>query len=78
MERITKRNAQQYTRNENLPFDVSSKTDTTSFQKENGEIVNHSLYITYAPTQKPQIAISVVIPGGTLVQKVQLLLQQIY
>ncbi|SEG81589.1 Penicillin binding protein transpeptidase domain-containing protein [Bacillus sp. ok061] len=46
-----------------LPFNVSGKTGTTSSQKDNGEIVNHSLYIAYAPTQKSQIVISVVIPG---------------
>ncbi len=28
------------------------------------EMINHSLFIAYAPTEDPQVAVSVVIPGS--------------
>ncbi|KFN02597.1 penicillin-binding protein 2 [Bacillus clarus] len=49
-----------------LPFDVTGKTGTTSSPNKDGTVVNHSLFIAYAPTNDPEIAISVVIPGGGL------------
>ncbi|MEN1936341.1 penicillin-binding transpeptidase domain-containing protein [Paenibacillus sp. 102] len=48
----------------NLPFDVSGKTGITGSPNEQEKVINHSLFISYAPTKNPQIAISVIIPGG--------------
>ncbi|RCL16080.1 peptidoglycan D,D-transpeptidase FtsI family protein [Bacillus cereus] len=48
----------------NLPFHVAGKTGSTSFPNEQEKMINHSLFIAYAPTENPQIAISVVIPGS--------------
>lgn len=49
---------------QNLPFDVASKTGITLSPNEQGEIIYHSLFVAYAPTKDPQVAISVIIPGG--------------
>ncbi|MBZ3766205.1 peptidoglycan D,D-transpeptidase FtsI family protein [Bacillus cereus] len=48
----------------NLPFHVAGKTGSTSSPNEQERMINHSLFISYAPTEDPQIAISVVIPGS--------------
>lgn len=48
----------------NLPFDVAGKTGITGSPNEQERMINHSLFIAYAPTEDPQIAISVVIPGS--------------
>ncbi len=48
----------------NLPFDVSGKTGITGSPNEQEKVINHSLFISYAPTKNPDIAISVIIPGG--------------
>ncbi|PFR98866.1 penicillin-binding protein, partial [Bacillus cereus] len=48
----------------NLPFDVSGKTGITGSPNEQEKVINHSLFISYAPTKNPQIAVSVIIPGG--------------
>ncbi|PFC55611.1 penicillin-binding protein, partial [Bacillus thuringiensis] len=48
----------------NLPYHVAGKTGSTSFPNEQEKMINHSLFIAYAPTEDPQIAISVVIPGS--------------
>ncbi|TXR72635.1 penicillin-binding protein 2 [Bacillus sp. AR8-1] len=48
----------------NLPFHVAGKTGSTSFPNEQEKMINHSLFIAYAPTEDPQIAISAVIPGS--------------
>ncbi|MEI4620430.1 penicillin-binding protein 2 [Bacillus pfraonensis] len=48
----------------NLPFDVAGKTGITGSPNEQEKVINHSLFISYAPTQNPHIAISVIIPGG--------------
>ncbi|AIK37054.1 penicillin-binding protein [Bacillus pseudomycoides] len=48
----------------NLPFDVAGKTGITSSPNEQEKVINHSLFISYAPTKNPHIAISVIIPGG--------------
>ncbi|MDA2440824.1 penicillin-binding transpeptidase domain-containing protein, partial [Bacillus cereus] len=48
----------------NLPFDVAGKTGITGSPNEQERVINHSLFIAYAPAKDPQIAISVVIPGG--------------
>ena len=45
-----------------LPFDVAGKTGITGFPNEQERMINHSLFIAYAPTEDPQIAVSVVIP----------------
>ncbi|GAB6435311.1 MULTISPECIES: peptidoglycan D,D-transpeptidase FtsI family protein [Bacillus] len=47
-----------------LPFDVAGKTGITGFPNEQARMINHSLFIAYAPTKDPQIAVSVVIPGS--------------
>ncbi len=47
-----------------MPFDVAGKTGITGFPNEQERMINHSLFIAYAPTEDPQIAISVVIPGS--------------
>ncbi|WP_242261011.1 penicillin-binding protein 2 [Bacillus cereus group sp. BfR-BA-01453] len=47
-----------------LPFDVAGKTGITGFPNEQAKMINHSLFIAYAPTEDPKIAISVVIPGS--------------
>ncbi|MGG0301806.1 penicillin-binding protein 2 [Bacillus albus] len=47
-----------------LPFDVAGKTGITGFPNEHARMINHSLFIAYAPTKDPQIAVSVVIPGS--------------
>ncbi|CAM4289777.1 penicillin-binding protein [Bacillus manliponensis] len=49
---------------QNLPFDVAGKTGITTFTDKQGKIIQHSLFIAYAPVNNPQIAISVVLPGG--------------
>ncbi|SFI75516.1 Penicillin binding protein transpeptidase domain-containing protein [Bacillus sp. 71mf] len=49
---------------ENLPFDVVGKTGISGSPNEKGKIINHSLFIAYAPTRNPRVAISVMIPGG--------------
>ncbi|MEH7464402.1 penicillin-binding protein 2 [Bacillus thuringiensis] len=49
---------------ENLPFDVVGKTGISGSPNEKGKIINHSLFIAYAPTKDPRVAISVMIPGG--------------
>ncbi|MGQ0421245.1 penicillin-binding transpeptidase domain-containing protein, partial [Bacillus sp. HC-Mk] len=46
------------------PSDVAGKTGITGFPNEQERMINHSLFIAYAPTEDPQIAISVVIPGS--------------
>ncbi|MDF9466757.1 penicillin-binding protein 2 [Bacillus cereus] len=48
----------------NLPFHVAGKTGSTGSPNEQERMINHSLFISYAPTENPQIAISVVIPGS--------------
>ncbi|QFY03643.1 penicillin-binding protein 2 (plasmid) [Bacillus cereus] len=48
----------------NLPFHVAGKTGSTGSPNEQERMINHSLFISYAPTEDPQIAISVVIPGS--------------
>ncbi|WP_242215580.1 penicillin-binding protein 2 [Bacillus cereus group sp. BfR-BA-01383] len=48
----------------NLPFHVAGKTGITGSLNEQERMINHSLFIAYAPTEDPQIAISVVIPGS--------------
>ncbi|MEH7190918.1 peptidoglycan D,D-transpeptidase FtsI family protein [Bacillus toyonensis] len=48
----------------NLPFHVAGKTGNTDSPNEQERMINHSLFIAYAPTEDPQIAISVVIPGS--------------
>ncbi|MCU7678854.1 peptidoglycan D,D-transpeptidase FtsI family protein [Bacillus thuringiensis] len=48
----------------NLPFHVAGKTGSTGSPNEQERMINHSLFIAYAPTEDPQIAISVVIPGS--------------
>ncbi|MES5894115.1 penicillin-binding transpeptidase domain-containing protein [Bacillus cereus group sp. RP43] len=48
----------------NLPFDVAGKTGITGSPNEQERMINHSLFIAYAPTEDPKIAISVVIPGS--------------
>ncbi|MGH0599802.1 peptidoglycan D,D-transpeptidase FtsI family protein [Bacillus mycoides] len=48
----------------NLPFHVAGKTGNTGSPNEQERMINHSLFISYAPTEDPQIAISVVIPGS--------------
>ncbi|MFJ8414170.1 peptidoglycan D,D-transpeptidase FtsI family protein [Bacillus paramycoides] len=48
----------------NLPFDVAGKTGISGSPNEQERVINHSLFIAYAPAKDPQIAISVVIPGG--------------
>ncbi|KEK22190.1 penicillin-binding protein [Bacillus gaemokensis] len=48
----------------NLPFDVAGKTGITGSPNKQEKVINHSLFIAYAPTKDPQIAISVIIPGG--------------
>ena len=47
-----------------MPFDVAGKTGITGFPDEQARMINHSLFIAYAPTEDPQIAVSVVIPGS--------------
>ena len=39
-------------------------------------MINHSLFIAYAPTEDPQIAISVVIPGSNSEKTLPLSLHQ--
>ncbi|HDR8066125.1 peptidoglycan D,D-transpeptidase FtsI family protein [Bacillus thuringiensis] len=48
----------------NLPFHVAGKTGSTGSPNEQERMINHSLFISCAPTEDPQIAISVVIPGS--------------
>ncbi|WP_242297945.1 penicillin-binding protein 2 [Bacillus cereus group sp. BfR-BA-01382] len=48
----------------NLPFHVAGKTGSTGSPNEQERMIDHSLFISYAPTEDPQIAISVVIPGS--------------
>ncbi|MGW6151219.1 peptidoglycan D,D-transpeptidase FtsI family protein [Bacillus mycoides] len=48
----------------NLPFHVAGKTGNTGSPNEQERMIHHSLFIAYAPTEDPQIAISVVIPGS--------------
>ncbi|WP_267414128.1 penicillin-binding protein 2 [Bacillus sp. GC_Bacil_1] len=48
----------------NLPFHAAGKTGSTGSPNEQERMINHSLFISYAPTENPQIAISVVIPGS--------------
>ncbi|HDR7517692.1 penicillin-binding protein 2 [Bacillus mobilis] len=48
----------------NLPFHVAGKTGITGAPNEQERMINHSLFIAYAPTEDPQIAVSVVIPGS--------------
>ncbi|WP_305927530.1 peptidoglycan D,D-transpeptidase FtsI family protein [Bacillus mycoides] len=48
----------------NLPFHVAGKTGITGSPNEQERMINHSLFIAYAPTEDPKIAISVVIPGS--------------
>ncbi|MDP7989407.1 penicillin-binding protein 2 [Bacillus sp. MHSD_36] len=47
-----------------LPFEVAGKTGITGFPNEQARMINHSLFIAYAPTEDPQIAVSAVIPGS--------------
>ncbi|OSX98063.1 peptidoglycan D,D-transpeptidase FtsI family protein [Bacillus mycoides] len=47
-----------------LPFHVAGKTGITGSPNEQERMINHSLFIAYAPTEDPKIAISVVIPGS--------------
>ena len=39
-----------------MPFDVAGKTGITGFPNEQERMINHSLFIAYAPTEDPQIA----------------------
>ena len=39
-------------------------------------MINHSLFIAYAPTEDPQIAVSVVIPGSNSEKTLPLSLHQ--
>ncbi|MEK4912763.1 peptidoglycan D,D-transpeptidase FtsI family protein [Bacillus sp. FSL E2-8887] len=48
----------------NLPFHVAGKTGITGSPNEQERMINHSLFIAYAPTEDPKISISVVIPGS--------------
>ncbi|MEK5301599.1 penicillin-binding protein 2 [Bacillus sp. FSL R10-2201] len=48
----------------NLSFHVAGKTGITGSPNEQERMINHSLFIAYAPTEDPKIAISVVIPGS--------------
>ncbi|MFK4291544.1 peptidoglycan D,D-transpeptidase FtsI family protein [Bacillus sp. RC250] len=48
----------------NLPFHVAGKTGITGSPNEQERMINHSLFIAYAPAEDPKIAISVVIPGS--------------
>ncbi|MED1014078.1 penicillin-binding protein 2 [Bacillus mycoides] len=48
----------------NLPFHVAGKTGITGSPNEQERMINHSLFIAYAPTEDPKNAISVVIPGS--------------
>ena len=57
-------NESKYRGNQKLPFDVAGKTGITGFPNEQERMINHSLFIAYAPTEDPQIAVSVVIPGS--------------
>ena len=57
-------NESKYREIKKLPFDVAGKTGITGFPNEQERMINHSLFIAYAPTEDPQIAISVVIPGS--------------
>ena len=41
----------------NLPFHVAGKTGITGSPNEQERMINHSLFIAYAPTEDPQIAI---------------------
>ena len=59
-----------------LPFDVAGKTGITGFPNEQERMINHSLFIAYAPTEDPQIAISVVIPGSNSEKTLLLSLHQ--
>ncbi|MHA7108107.1 peptidoglycan D,D-transpeptidase FtsI family protein (plasmid) [Bacillus sp. C-3-6] len=54
----------------NLPFHVAGKTGSTGSPNEQERMINHSLFISYAPTEDPQIAISVVIPGSNSEQNI--------
>ena len=60
----------------NLPFDVAGKTGITGFPNEQARMINHSLFIAYAPTEDPQIAVSVVIPGSNSEKTLLLSLHQ--
>ena len=59
-----------------LPFDVAGKTGITGFPNEQARMINHSLFIAYAPTEDPQIAVSVVIPGSNSEKTLPLSLHQ--
>ena len=59
-----------------LPFDVAGKTGITGFPNEQARMINHSLFIAYAPTEDPQIAVSVVIPGSNSEKTLLLSLHQ--
>ncbi|SFK01706.1 Cell division protein FtsI/penicillin-binding protein 2 [Bacillus sp. 71mf] len=48
----------------NLAFDVAGKTGITGSPNEQEKVINHALFIAYAPAKNPQVAISVIIPGG--------------
>ena len=59
-----------------LPFDVAGKTGITGFPNEQARMINHSLFIAYAPTEDAQIAVSVVIPGSNSEKTLPLSLHQ--
>lgn len=60
----------------NLPFHVAGKTGITGAPNEQERMINHSLFIAYAPTEDPQIAVSVVIPGSNSEKTLLLSLHQ--
>jgi penicillin-binding protein 2 len=45
----------------NYPITIAGKTGTA---QENAYHGNHALFVSYAPYQKPEISIAVVIPNG--------------
>lgn len=46
---------------EEFPYEVAGKTGTAQESKSRG---NHALFVSFAPYEKPEIAVSVVIPNG--------------
>ncbi|MGR6018503.1 penicillin-binding transpeptidase domain-containing protein [Bacillus paranthracis] len=59
-----------------LPSTFAGKTGITGFPNEQARMINHSLFIAYAPTEDPQIAVSVVIPGSNSEKTLLLSLHQ--
>ncbi len=49
-----------------LPFEIAGKTGTVQVEGTGGSIPNHSIFVAYAPTDDPEIALVVFIKhGGT-------------